>query len=162
MGRRAARTDSNQSAIAAVLRRAGATVQSLAALGRGVPDLMIGFEGRNYLAEVKDGGKPASARKLTDDEQRWFDRWTGQAAVIETALDALALIGIERERAVEIVAEHANPRPIGREPGAPPVYCPEHGIRLRFVLRGNVGHCGHPLHGQYIQGYPEKTRKVKN
>ena len=103
-GRRAARTDSNQSTIVGALRRAGASVQSLAALGKGCPDLLIGFQGRNYLAEVKDGSKRPSARKLTDDEARWLAGWAGQAAVIETALDALALIGIEQDRAILICA----------------------------------------------------------
>ncbi|MGH9848075.1 MAG: hypothetical protein ACREEM_56040 [Blastocatellia bacterium] len=104
-GRRAAKTDANQSAIVAILRRAGATVQSLAALGKGCPDLLIGFQGRNFLAEVKDGSKRPSERRLTGDETRWLAGWTGQAAVIETALDVLVLIGVERDQAITICAE---------------------------------------------------------
>lgn len=107
-GRRAARTDANQATIVETHRRAGASVQSLANLGRGVPDLLIGFQGRNYLAEVKDGSRRPSERRLTGDEARWLTRWTGQVTVIETALDALALIGVERDRAIEICAGAAT------------------------------------------------------
>lgn len=35
--------------IAEALRRAGCTVQSLAALGNGAPDLLVGIDGRNLL-----------------------------------------------------------------------------------------------------------------
>ena len=52
--RRAARVDRNQAEIAAALRNVGATVQSLAAIGEGVPDLMIGHNQHTYLFEVKD------------------------------------------------------------------------------------------------------------
>lgn len=103
-GRRASRIDSNQAEIVEVLRRAGASVQSLAALGKGCPDLLIGFQGRNYLAEVKDGGKRPSARRLTGNEQQWLDRWTGQAAVVENEIDALRMIGIEQDHAIAICA----------------------------------------------------------
>lgn len=41
--RRAARTDANQTAIVEALRKCGASVQSLAAVGKGVPDLLVGL-----------------------------------------------------------------------------------------------------------------------
>jgi hypothetical protein len=44
------------------LRSAGATVQSLAGVGKGVPDLLVGFKGQTLLFEVKDGFKPPSKR----------------------------------------------------------------------------------------------------
>jgi hypothetical protein len=31
-------------------------------VGRGVPDLLVGWRGTNLLLEVKDGNKPQSAR----------------------------------------------------------------------------------------------------
>ena len=59
------RIDDNQEGIVAALREAGATVQSTAAVGSGCPDLIVGYEGRNFLLEVKDGEKPPSRRALT-------------------------------------------------------------------------------------------------
>jgi Holliday junction resolvase len=51
--RRAARTDANQDGIVAALRGAGASVQSLAATGKGCPDLLVGWRGANLLMECK-------------------------------------------------------------------------------------------------------------
>ena len=92
--RRNAKVDANQREIVAALRRAGASVQSLAPVGKGVPDLLVGFRGRNVLLEVKDGQKPPSARKLTDDEQVWQWGWKGQVLTVESVDEALDAIGL--------------------------------------------------------------------
>lgn len=92
--RRAARTDSNHSEIVAALRSFGASVRSLASVGQGMPDLLVGIGGRNVLLEVKDGAKPPSARRLTPDEQHFFDSWTGQVAKVESVDEALRAIGL--------------------------------------------------------------------
>ena len=93
--RRAARVDANQAQITAALRAAGATVQPLHMVGRGCPDLMVGFLGVNYLLEVKDGSKPPSKQRLTEDEQQWHDMWDGQVATVNSADQALKAIGAE-------------------------------------------------------------------
>jgi hypothetical protein len=87
--RRAARTDANQTQIVEALRKCGASVQSLAAVGKGVPDLLVGLRGRNYLLECKDGDKPPSARKLTPDQEQWHLKWAGQVLTVTSAEDAL-------------------------------------------------------------------------
>lgn len=85
--------DANQKAIVAALRDAGASVVSLAGIGRGCPDLLVGFRGQNYLLEVKNlDGK---GDWLTDAEQEFFDGWRGQAIVARSIDDALALLGVE-------------------------------------------------------------------
>jgi len=95
--RRAARVDANQAQITAALRAAGATVQPLHMVGRGCPDLMVGFHGANYLLEVKDGSKPPSKQRLTEDEQQWHDLWRGQVATIDSAEQALEVLYHGRE-----------------------------------------------------------------
>ena len=45
----AARVDGNQTAIVAALRKAGCNVLSLAAIGRGCPDLLVHRAGLIYL-----------------------------------------------------------------------------------------------------------------
>ena len=70
--RRAARIDENQPDIVEALRKRGAFVQSLAAIGKGCPDLLVGFHGRWFVLEVKDGSKPPSRQKLTTDERDWI------------------------------------------------------------------------------------------
>lgn len=94
MGRRAARVDANQAQIVSALRAAGATVQSLAEVGNGVPDLLVGSRGQTYLLECKDGNKPPSARELTRDQIEWHVNWTGgPCLVVNSAEEALCAIG---------------------------------------------------------------------
>ena len=88
--RRAAKVDANQGDMVAALRKLGFTVEPLHAVGGGVPDLMLGRGGRNYLVEVKDGSKPPSARKLTPAQVDWHAAWRGSVHVfadIETAIE---------------------------------------------------------------------------
>lgn len=91
--RTAARVDANQNQVIAALRRVGATVEPIHMLGKGRPDLLVGFRGQNYLLELKDGSKPPSARRLTPDEERWRADWRGQAAVAGDIESALRCIG---------------------------------------------------------------------
>lgn len=90
--RRAAKIDANQVDIVTALRKAGATVQSLAAIGAGCPDLLVGYKGVNYLMEVKDGSKPPSGRKLTPDQVEWLGKWKGAAVTITTIDGAIEVI----------------------------------------------------------------------
>jgi hypothetical protein len=93
--RRAARTDANQTAVIEVLRQVGATVHSLAAMGNGCPDLLVGFRGRTCLMEVKDGKKPPSETRLTPDQVVWHNQWTGGSlSVVYSPEDALKVIGV--------------------------------------------------------------------
>ena len=82
--RRAAKVDANQSLIVAALRKAGCSVWSSAALGKGFPDLVVGYQGRTFLVEVKDGSKPPSARQLTPDQQEFVKNWKGDWTLIES------------------------------------------------------------------------------
>jgi hypothetical protein len=91
--RKTARVDANQAVIVDALRAIGASVQSLAMVGRGVPDLLVGFRAQTYLLEVKDGEKPPSARRLTPDEAAWHDSWRGQVATVASIEEALHAIG---------------------------------------------------------------------
>jgi hypothetical protein len=92
---RAAKIDANQEAVVTALRTAGATVQSLASVGKGVPDLLVGYKGQTLLMEIKDGFKAPSARLLTEDQLRWHGNWKGGAlAVVDSPDAALRMIGV--------------------------------------------------------------------
>lgn len=93
--RRRARTDANQRQIVQALRDRGATVIHLHQLGKGIPDILVGFNGRNYLVELKDGSKPPSKRQLTHDEKQFFSRWQGEVAVVCSPEEAIAVVGLE-------------------------------------------------------------------
>ena len=85
---RAAKIDANQVEIVKALRQAGATVQSLASVGKGVPDLLIGFANKTALMEVKDGSKVKSAQKLTPDQIEWHTNWRGGTLATVDGIDA--------------------------------------------------------------------------
>lgn len=88
------KVDANQTAIVSALRAAGATVQSLASVGGGCPDLAVGFRRVTYFLEVKDGRKPPSARELTPDQIAWHTEWNGGPLLVVTSPEeALAAIG---------------------------------------------------------------------
>ena len=93
---RAARVDSNHVAVVSALRAAGATVQSLAGVGKGVPDLLVGYRQNTLLMEVKDGHKSPSKRQLTEDQLKWHREWNGGTLAVvdgpEAALRALGVI----------------------------------------------------------------------
>jgi len=93
--RRAAKIDANQEQVVQALRAAGATVQSLAGVGKGVPDLLVGFQGKTLLMEVKDGKKPPSERKLTEQQLAWHGAWRGgPLAVVDGPDAALRMLGV--------------------------------------------------------------------
>lgn len=91
--RRAAKVDANQDQVVSALRAAGASVQSLAAIGKGTPDLLVGFRGYLHLIEVKDGSKPPSARALTKDQVRWHSTWQAPVHIVTSPEQALHVIG---------------------------------------------------------------------
>jgi hypothetical protein len=83
-----AKTDSNQSAIIAALESCGATVQVLATVGNGCPDLLVGRCNETFLIEVKLAGK-----KLNKKQVVWHENWGGRKpAVVYGIVDALRVV----------------------------------------------------------------------
>lgn len=95
--RRAARVDRNQPEIVKGLRRAGATVQHLHTVGSGCPDILVGFNGQNFLLEIKDGKASPSKQRLTPDESDWHNMWRGDVDVVRDLDEALYVIGVSYE-----------------------------------------------------------------
>jgi hypothetical protein len=89
---RAAKIDANQPEIVKALRTVGASVCHLHAVGRGCPDLAVGFHGINYFLEIKDGEKVPSAQALTPDQITWHQEWRGQVVVVNSVESALKAI----------------------------------------------------------------------
>ncbi len=87
--RRAAyRIDSNQPAIVQALRAIGASVQHLHMVGHGCPDILVGFNGINYLFEIKSGPKAT----FTEDECKWRAEWFGNSFVVTSPEEAIEII----------------------------------------------------------------------
>jgi hypothetical protein len=94
--RRAAHRDKAEPAIISALVAAGASVEALSK--KGVPDLLVGFQGVTYLLEVKTPGasKSGNNAKANAGQAEWRERWRGAIVhVVETVEQALQAIGLE-------------------------------------------------------------------
>jgi hypothetical protein len=92
---RARRTDRNHREVLDELRQVGAAVKDTHELA-GCLDALVGFRGRLYWLEIKDGAKSASRRKLTPAEQEVFMQFEAVGCppiVVTSADDALKAIG---------------------------------------------------------------------
>ena len=89
-----ARIDSNHKEIVAALRKAGATVVSLAAMKHGCPDLLVGYAGETVLMEIKRDAKA----KFTSDQLEFLGRWKGGAiSRVDSVEAAIRALGITRK-----------------------------------------------------------------
>jgi len=89
MMRYSLRKDANQAAIVEGLRAVGATIKVLHVPG----DLLVGYQERNYLLEVKRQ-KTRGRKTMSTPEQLKFQReWRGQYAIVYTLVEALEVIG---------------------------------------------------------------------
>ena len=59
-------------------------------------DIIVGYKGKNYLIEIKDGDKPTTQQKLTPDEVKFKTEWQGQYDVANS-FDSLLEIILEDE-----------------------------------------------------------------
>ncbi len=80
------KVDGNHKQIAKFLENCGWTVESLAAVGNDVPDLLVGVDGLNVLLEVKVPGA-----SLTVGQKEWHRNWSGDVYVVHSCDDAFAV-----------------------------------------------------------------------
>lgn len=86
--RRNARVDQNQAEIISALRQIGASpTDPLHFAGKGCPDLIVGFRGRNFLMEVK-----TERGNLNADQRTFHQSWRGQITVVKSASEAVSAI----------------------------------------------------------------------
>lgn len=76
--RKKARVDANQKEIVQELRKRGISVLHTHQLGKGAPDIIVGYMNSNYLIELKDGNKSKSQQRLTKDELDFSLKWRGR------------------------------------------------------------------------------------
>lgn len=87
------KTDANHKQIINQLRKIpNISVFSTHTIGKGFPDIVIGYKGFNYLIEIKDGAKSKSQKKLTEAEEKFFFDWNGQVSIAENIDDILKII----------------------------------------------------------------------
>lgn len=83
----AKRVDCNQTDIVKALRKIGACVQPIHSIGKGCPDLLVGFRGMNLLLENKMPGG-----KLTPAEFDWHQSWHSQVKIIQSIDEAIQIL----------------------------------------------------------------------
>lgn len=93
MARKYGRVDKDQSQVVARLRALGCTVYSLASVGDGVPDLLVGIGGENHLIEVK-----SKTGVLTPDQVEFHAMWRGSIHVVRSVGEAQSWVMAVRAR----------------------------------------------------------------
>ena len=90
--RRNARVDANQKQIVKALRKAGASVLITSQL-KNCFDILVGYNNKNFIMEIKDGEKPPSQQRLTPGEEKFKNEWNGGVYHIVKSVDeALRII----------------------------------------------------------------------
>lgn len=82
-----AKVDDNQAEIVDALRQHGCSVFCTHQLGKGFPDLCIGYQGTTALMECK-----SPQGRLTPAQEAFIADWQGQVAVVSTVEEALQVI----------------------------------------------------------------------
>lgn len=114
--RKRGRRDGNEAEIIEALRSLGASVEQLE--GKGLPDLLVGWRGKNILLEVKDPNATrgrTTALKLTDDQVTWHRQWSGQVAVVTTVTEALVACGAVQHKGDQENVEQPGARAASRD-----------------------------------------------
>ena len=91
------RVDSNHGEIMEGLRKAGMKPVSLASVGDGCPDILVGWRGLNVVLEVKD-----EKGKLTAAEVNFLGTWPGQYGIVRSAEEAVRTV-LEHGRRLGVV-----------------------------------------------------------
>ena len=103
MSRRASKVDANQAQIVSALEAAGATVQSLAPIGKGCPDLLVAAPRKEYFNGKADVGMFLLEIKNKDGkdevnaaQQKWHIEWNAPVYVVYGPEEALRVIGARK------------------------------------------------------------------
>lgn len=75
------KTDSNQKEIIRQLKSIGASVVDTSAVGKGFPDLVVGYQKQTYLVEVKSSNK-AYGKSLNENQVKFKDAWKGSEIIL--------------------------------------------------------------------------------
>lgn len=68
---RAKRTDKNQKEIVKTLRDLGCSVFDTSSVGKGYPDINVGYKGQTYLVEIKSSNKATFTEQQIEFQKNW-------------------------------------------------------------------------------------------
>ena len=81
------KVDSNQPQIIADLKKIGVSVLNLSRVGGGCPDILVGWQGKNILIEIK-----TAKGDLNDLQIEFFEQWKGQKFVCKSINEIIEII----------------------------------------------------------------------
>ena len=89
------RVDENQKQLVHTFIALGASVLNLSTVGRGCPDLLIGYRGKSVLVEIKRDNKAT----FTDPQVKFMQEWRGGAVSridsVDAAIRLIKMLDIE-------------------------------------------------------------------
>lgn len=91
----ACKKDANHSEIVDVLQKIGASVIDMSNVGKGFPDLIVGFQLQTILMEIKNPKTAYGKKGLNKNQIKWKEEWTGGTyCVVDSPDAALRMIGV--------------------------------------------------------------------
>ena len=81
------KVDSNQAQIIADLKKNGVSVLNLSRVGGGCPDILVGWQGKNILIEIK-----TAKGNLNDLQIEFFEQWKGPKFVCKSINEIIEII----------------------------------------------------------------------
>lgn len=91
----ACKKDANHNEIVEALQKVGASVIDMAHVGRGFPDLIVGFNSKTLLVEIKNPKTQYGRQGLNKNQKKWKDEWVGgEYCVVDSVEAALRMIGV--------------------------------------------------------------------
>lgn len=88
-----AKKDANHNEVVDALKKAGAYVIDMSHVGCGFPDLIVGFQGKTMLMEIKNLKTSYGKKGLNKNQIKWKEQWTGGTYCVvtcpETAIEML-------------------------------------------------------------------------
>jgi len=94
--RRAAKVDANHTEIVDCFKKLGCSVLSLAAMGKGVPDLLVATNGITWLVEVKSG-----KGKENELQKEWAENWQGARALVRDRQGVETVVKLMRSKQLD-------------------------------------------------------------
>jgi hypothetical protein len=90
-----AKKDANHHVVVEALQKVGASVIDMSHVGGGFPDLIVGFQSKTILMEIKNPKTSYGKKGLNKNQLKWKEHWIGGVyCVVDSPDAALRMIGV--------------------------------------------------------------------
>ena len=89
------RKDANHNEIVDAMTKVGAYVIDMSHVGKGFPDLIVGFQSKTILMEIKNRKTSYGRKGLNKNQLEWKEQWLGGPyCIVDSPEAALRMIGV--------------------------------------------------------------------